>query len=192
MKIAIVALLCALLERNFVPISLLSDGEGVIALYQAVMRSLVDVGFNPAGPGQDVPTVESSISTIKFKVRGIINTLPYSLPSQWLMYLVLFVVTSINCMPMRQSHGWHSPKEMFTGIKFNYKRDCRIGFGKYVQAFKPQQITNTMSERTEGAISLLPTGSISGSVRFMCLRTLKPIVRTQWTVLPIYCLYPRC
>ena len=88
-------------------------------------------------------------------------------------------------MPMRQSHGWHSPKEMFTGIKFNYKRDCRIGFCEYVQAFKPQQITNTMHERTEGAISLVPTGSIAGSVRFMCLRTLKPIVRTQWTVLPI-------
>ena len=88
-------------------------------------------------------------------------------------------------MPKRQSHGWHSPKEMFTGIKFNYKRDCCIGFGEYVQAFKPQQITNTVNERTEGAISRLPTGSISGSVRFMCLRTLKPIVRTQWTVLPI-------
>ena len=40
-----------------------------------------------------------------------------------------------------------------------------------------------MHERTEGAISLLPTGSLSGSVWFMCLRAFKPIVRTQWTVL---------
>ena len=31
-KLAISALLCALRERNFVPISLLSDGEGAIAL----------------------------------------------------------------------------------------------------------------------------------------------------------------
>ena len=50
---------------------------------------------------------------------------------------------------------------------------------------RSNSISNTMNERTVGAILLLPTGSISGSVRFMCLRTLKPIVRTQWTVLPI-------
>ena len=84
----------------------------------------------------------------------------------------------INCMPMRQSRAWHSPKELF------YKRDCRIGFAEYVQAFKPQQITSTMHVRTEGAISLMSTSSISGSVRFMCQRTLKLIVRTQWVVSP--------
>ena len=41
-----------------------------------------------------------------------------------------------------------------------------------------------MHERTEGAYSLQHTGSISGSVRSMSLRTLKPTVKTQWTVLP--------
>ena len=62
------------------------------------------------------------------------------------------------------------------GIKFNYKRDCRIGFEKYVQAFKPQQIANTMHEGTDEAFSVLSTAK---SVRFMCLRTFKPIFRTQ-------------
>ena len=56
-------------------------------------------------------------------------------------------------MPMRQCHGWHSPKEMFTGIKFNEELDFRIGFGEYCQALKPQQITNTMQERSEGYFS---------------------------------------
>ena len=46
-------------------------------------------------------------------------------------------------------------------------------------------ITNTVHERTEGAVLLLHTGSISESARLMCLRTLKPIVRIQWTVFPI-------
>ena len=95
------------------------------------------------------------------------------------MYLVQFLVTRINCKPMKQSHGYHSPMEVFTGIKFNYKWDCCISFGEYVKALKPQRFINTMHERTEGAILFLPTGSISGSVRFMCLRTIKPIVRTQ-------------
>ena len=108
------------------------------------------VWFNPAGPGQHVPTVERAIRTIKSMVSGIIN----SLPTQWLMYLAQFVVTRINCMPMRQNLGWHNPKEMVTSIKFKYKRDCYIGSGEHVQASKPQQI-------------------------------IKPIVRTQWTVLSI-------
>ena len=57
------------------------------------------------------------------------------------MYLLQFVVTMINCMPMRQSHLWHSPKEMITDIEFIYKRDCPIGFVEYLQAVKPQQVT---------------------------------------------------
>ena len=53
-----------------------------------------------------------------------------------------------------------------------------MGFAEHVQAFKPQQVTNIMHERTEEAISLLSTGSASGSVRFIYLRTLKHLVRT--------------
>ena len=68
-------------------------------------------------------------------------------------------------------------------IKINYIRDCRIGSWEYAQAFSPQRIANTMPDRTEGTISLLPTGSISGSVWLMCLRTPRSIIRTQWTVL---------
>ena len=49
-ELAITALLCALRERIFVPISPLSDGEGAIALCNAVMKSL-GIKFNPAGPG---------------------------------------------------------------------------------------------------------------------------------------------
>ena len=110
---------------------------------------------------------------------------------QWLMYLVQFVVTRINCMHMRQNYGWYSPIEMFTGIKLNYKRDCHICFGEYIQAFKPLQIINTMHKKTDGDTSLLSTGRISESVRLMCLRTFKPIVRTQWTVLPISQIFVR-
>ena len=52
-KLAIGALLKTLRERNFVPISLLSYGEGAIALCTDMMRSL-GVRFNPAGPGHQV------------------------------------------------------------------------------------------------------------------------------------------
>ena len=76
-NLAIAALLKALRERNFVLISLLSDGEGAIPLCVDVMRSL-GVRFDPARPSQYVPTMEGSIRTIESKVRGILNTLPYN------------------------------------------------------------------------------------------------------------------
>ena len=103
-KPAIGALLKALCKRNIVPISLLSDGEGAIAICIDIMRSL-GIRFNPVGPGQHVSTVERSIRTVKSMVRGILNNLPYNLPLRWLMYLVQFVVTRVNCMSMRQNHG---------------------------------------------------------------------------------------
>ena len=52
MKLAIAALLYAHRGRNFVLISLLTDGKDAI------------------GPGQHVPTVERTIRTIKSMVRG--------------------------------------------------------------------------------------------------------------------------
>ena len=36
---------------------------------------------------------------------------------------------------------------MFTGIIFNFKRDCRIGFVEGVQPLKSQLITNDMHEQ---------------------------------------------
>ena len=68
-KLAISAMLKALRERKFVSINLLLDGEGAIALCIDIMRSL-GVKFNPAGPDQQVPTVERDIRDIKSKVRG--------------------------------------------------------------------------------------------------------------------------
>jgi hypothetical protein len=42
-----------------------------------------------------------------------------------------------------------------------------------------------MQPRTEGAIALLPSGNLQGSVKFYCLATGGIITRDQWTELPI-------
>ena len=97
MKLAIAALPDALHEGNFVPITLLSDGECAIALCTDNMRSL-EVRFSPAGPTQHVLTTERGTRTSKFKASGILNALPYNLPMVWLMYLVHFVVTRGNVL----------------------------------------------------------------------------------------------
>jgi len=44
-------------------------------------------------------------------------------------------------------------------------------------------ITNTMSPRTQGAIALLPTGNLAGSVNFYSLNSKRVITRDHWTEL---------
>jgi hypothetical protein len=88
----------------------------------------------------------------------------------------------INLFPKVNSVGNRSPKELFTGIKTNYIRDCKIGFGEYVQVHEDDQITNTLKERTLAAISL---GNLQGSYKFLSLTTGKVVKRRDWTHVPM-------
>ena len=78
-----------------------------------------------------------------------------------------------------------SPREKFTRRGINYKRDLRAAFGDYVQVQVPMEETNGMEARTEGAIAVLPTGNLQGSVKFYLLRTNRIVTRDQWVPLPM-------
>ena len=78
-----------------------------------------------------------------------------------------------------------SPRELFTGIRVDYKRDCRLGFGEYVQVSADNDITNTMQPRTYGAISLGSVGNMQGIYLFMTLLTWKIIRRRTWVEMPL-------
>ena len=71
------------------------------------------------------------------------------------------------------------------GTQLNYKSDCRVAFGTYVQAHEEPAPTNSQEPRTMGAISLGPTGNIQGTFEFLNLRTGKKISRRKWTSLPM-------
>ena len=51
-----------------------------------------------AGQNEHVSVVERKIRTIKERVRGIYNTLPYKLPTKLLGLLVLFCISRVNMM----------------------------------------------------------------------------------------------
>jgi len=46
--------------------------------------------------------------------------------------------------PKANSIVGNFPKELFGGIKMDYKRDCKLGFGEYVHIYAEHDITNTM------------------------------------------------
>ena len=40
--------------------------------------------------------------------------------------------------------------EIFTGIRVDYKRDCKLGFSEYIQEYAENNITNTMEPKHSG------------------------------------------
>jgi hypothetical protein len=78
-----------------------------------------------------------------------------------------------------------SPRNVMTGIQFDYQKHCRLQFGSYVQAHQEPSPTNTQEARTVEAIYLGPTDNIQGSYKFLNLRTGKRITRRRWTQLPM-------
>jgi len=59
-----------------------------------------------------------------------------------------------------------------------------MGFGRYCQIHEEDQPRNSMAARTQGAISLGPSGNFQGGQKFYTLTTGKVVVRRAWTELP--------
>ena len=61
---------------------------------------------------------------------------------------------------------------------------CAMGFGRYRQIHDEDQPCNGMVQRTQGAISLGPSGNAQGGHKFFTLTTGKVVIRWVWTELP--------
>jgi hypothetical protein len=106
------------------------------------------------------------------------------MPKKMRIALVHNVVFWLNNIPKVGQD--HSPRDLICGEQLlNYRTVCRIPFGAYAQVHDDQSITNTMSSRTTGAISLGSVNNVQGTYRFLSLRTGEIVVRRTWTELSI-------
>lgn len=172
-------------SRGFTIDIVLYDSEkGVEACKQLLHAEGIEL--NLASAGQHVPIIERAIRQIKERIRAIVTTLPYQLPLKLMTYLVDYAVMTINMFPKTTSYDKTSPREQFTGRKLNYRRDLKATFGEYAQVEIPNIVSNeTRQPRTEGAIALLPTGNLQGSVLFYILGTGSIVSRENFTLLPM-------
>ncbi len=74
------------------------------------------------------------------------------------------------------------PKQIMLGKVVHYKF-CATGFGRYCQIQKEDQPCNGMVARTQGGISLAPSGNAQGGHKFFTLTTGKVVTRQIWTEL---------
>jgi len=180
--------LCSFLSiaksRWFDTVTIRTDGEGAIGKLKEELQAKHALIVDTAGPGQHVPVVENMIKTVKERVRAHSTSLPFVMTKLLLAFCVLFCVSRLNLLPSATSMDKVSPHEQFTGMKLDYSRDLRCGFCDYVQATMPNT-DNSLSTRTLGCVTILPTGNSTSSVKMWCLSTKTVVTRDQFRILPM-------
>jgi hypothetical protein len=143
--------------------------------------------LNLASANNHVPEIERKIWVIKERVRAIIYSIPFnSLPAWMLVHAVLFVTKQLNLFPVKGGLSSKlSPKQIMSGKMVQYKF-CAMGFGWYCQIHEEDQPRNGMVARTQGEISLGPSGNAQGGHKFFTLTTGKVVTPSAWTELPTF------
>ena len=173
-------------ESGFKVRTLLTDGErGFVALGDSLRE--IGVELNLSSKNDHAPEAERAIRLIKERFRATVNMLPYTtLPTALKVQLVYYSVFWVNNVPKRTGISQTmSPREIVKGRKLDYKRDCALEFGAYVQMHEKDLPTNSMRPRTTGAICVGPSGNAQGDMFFYSLSTQKVRQCGSWTELPV-------
>ena len=145
----------------------------------------LQVTLNTTSQDEHVGDVERYIRTVKERMRGISNTIPFKrLTRNVVMELANAVVYWLNSVPSNTGVSpMMSPRTIITGQLLDYHKHCRYEFGEYVQTHKEHD--SSLLSRTVGAIALRPTGNQQGGYFFLSLHTGRIINHLHATKLPM-------
>ena len=75
------------------------------------------------------------------------------IPEQIIIWIILCVVMWMNTFPPvgSISHKYY-PRSIMIDCNIYYSKHCRVYFGKYLDKHEDAPPTNTMDERSQGAI----------------------------------------
>jgi hypothetical protein len=174
--------LCKRVEaRGFQATEIVADPGGELAgMVGKIARHITIVGSRT-----HVADAEVEIRTIKERLRCMEAGLPYRLCRRAIKWAAYGVVQAYNVV-LRAGQEV-SARELFTGVKTDYKRDFRAEFGEYVQAHvTPDGLKKSGgTQRAVGAVALCPTGNYKGTFWFLSLRTGRVFMADRWTPLPM-------
>jgi hypothetical protein len=101
-----------------------------------------------------------------------------------LVRMVLHSVQFMNSFPQKGGLKHYPPSAIMTGAQLHMSQ-LQLKFGSYCQVAEDVTPCNSLAARTRGAISMGPSGNLSGGQRFLALDTGKMIVRNCWKELPM-------
>ena len=140
--------------------------------------------LNITARDEHVPEIERFNRTIKERVRGNYNILPFDhLPPIIVIEMVYTAVFLRNMFALKGGVSQtQSPSEIILNRKLNFNAHCKVEFGEYVQTHEEHD--NSMQARTIGAIATRPIND-DGAYYFVNLETERCINRRSWTSLPM-------
>lgn len=166
-------------SRGFTITKITTDPEKALV----ALDELIDVVIENTGSGSHEEHVEREIRTVKERLRAMEHGVSFRIASRLARWTVYGCISALNAT--RLNHEGISPREAFTGIKTDFKKDFRVAFGDYAQVHVKTEPSNGPDERTVAAIALCGTGNSKGTVWWFDVKTLAPFQADTWTALPI-------
>jgi hypothetical protein len=90
----------------------------------------------------------------------------------------------MNSFPQKGGLKHYPPSAIMTGAQLNMSQ-LQLNFGNYCQVAEDETPRNSLAACMHGAISMGPSGTLSGGQRFLALDTGKMIVLNRWKELPM-------
>ena len=175
------AIIGAYVTRGFHVTIILADDQ-----FESMRGDLADLHaqLNVTARDEHVPEIERYQRTIKERVRGQYNVLPYQhLPPLFIIEMVYHSVFWRNMFALRGGVSQtQSPSEIVLNRKVNFNAHSKVEFGEYVQTH--EEHNNNMNSRTIGAIATRPSTG-DGAYYFISLATGRRINRRSWTPMPM-------
>ncbi len=101
-----------------------------------------------------------------------------------LLRMVLHSVQFMNSFPQKGGLKHYPQSAIMTGAQLHMSQ-LKLKFGSYCQVAEDVTPRNSLAARMCGAISMGPSGNLSGGQRFLALDTGKMIVGNRWRELPM-------
>ena len=180
------AMFAAYFAYGFNLVSFSVDKEPGIEAYRSKIEEK-GMKYNPKSSESKVTKVERRIRTIKERDRSTRPSLPFKIFGVFLVYSILNNVRCINLFPCTASPHV-APREIFSGIRCDYRRDLNVAFGDYCLVYDTSIspfTQNSPKRRKEECVALLPVGNQDGDVKFLSLATGKILTRNNFKVFPM-------
>ena len=123
------------------------------------------VEINTTAAREHVRLVERKIRHLKEKTRVVTSDFPFKwIPSLVLIHTVYNCAFWINAFPNRSDNFGFSPRKIVTQLSTDYKRDCKVEIGSYVEVSTDAVVTNDNTERMLSCVAFGAVGNRQGSV----------------------------
>ena len=154
--------------------------------FEAVKEHLPLVELNITAAREHVPEIEREIRQIKTKTRAYASERDYKyIPTLLLIHTVYTAIFWLNAFASGTDNYGIAPRTIVTRIPTNFRRDCKVASGEYVEVEYADVITNTQKPRTYPCLAFEPSGYRQGTTKCLDILTNKVVHRRVIRHLPM-------